>query len=491
MLDISIKQLRAKYKTHEQLMHFMTIPSVTEHKTDGVKLTLIKVADNGTLDDWMVSYKGSLFYRGEFDYQSDLGKKLSMGNSQFDVVFDHLETLGRTAIEVNTEFFIEFLVKKTTVMSDYATTGQMILIGYGEASPVLRYGKVKTNSNNLITQGREKYAKALKINLPPLLHSGFWFPATKFISGCNDSTLRDRAKSQLRNLEALESSPVQYYEAIAKLFLDLESKFGGKEEGIVVQTVDGLFKVQQEYQLDKEARYNKKLAWMEDDPEKEQAYWDDVLEISRHIADSITTQDIQKGLKQISDQIKKLNIEGTHSKKNEHTIRDDIQLNAKNFFLKGLNGNDGALILGKFRVLTKGHCRMIEEAIATSDEVVIGVVTGTRNRSTEDLRVRMIKKTYPNIKVVQLVTGNVFTAFKHADININKIFAGSDRKEEYEKQLLKAPGIDVKEIRRTKADISATKVIENIHDRKYFKANTPRQIWDLYHEVLETYKDYK
>lgn len=491
MLDISIKQLRAKYKTQEQLQHFMSMPSLTEHKTDGVKLTLVKVANSGTLDDWIVSYKGSLFYRGEFDYQSDLGKKLSMGNSQFDVVFDHLETLGRTDIDINTELFIEFLVKKTTVMSDYATTGQMILIGYGEASPVLRYGKVKTNSTNLITQGREKYARALKINLPPLLHQGVWFPASKFVSGCKDDALRKSASSQLRNLESLESSPVHYYEAIAKLFLDLESKFGGKEEGIVVQTVDGLFKVQQEYQLDKEARFGKKLAWMEDDPQKEQAYWDDVLEIARQIANNVKTQDIKKGLKQISDQIKELNIAGTHSKKNEHTIRDDIQLNAKNFFLKGLNGNDGALILGKFRVLTKGHCKMIEEAISESDEVVIGVVTGTRNRSTEDLRVRMIKKTYPNIKVVQLVTGNIFTAFKHADININKIYAGSDRKEDYENQLLKAPGISVKEIRRTKADISATKVIENITDRKFFRANTPRQIWSMYDEILQTYKDYK
>lgn len=491
MLDISIKQLRAVYKTNEKLMGFMTSPSTTEHKTDGVKLTIVKIADEGTLDDWMISYKGSILYRGEFDYQDALGKRLSYGNSQFDIVFDHLETLGRTNIEINTEFFCEFLVKKTTVMSDYSTTGQIILIGYGKASPILRFGKVKTNSDNLITSGRERYAKELKINLPPLLHSGPWFPATKLISGCKDEGLRKYFSEKVTDLQAVEAKPVEYYNLVAEGFLQLESKFGGKEEGIVVETVDGLFKVQQDYQLDKEARFGKKVLYMEDDPKLEQAYWDDVLEMARMIADSVKTQDIKKGLKEISDRIAKLNVKNTHSKKNEYTIRDDIQINAKNFFLKNLHGNDGALVIGKFRILTKGHCKMIDKAIKESDEVVIGVVTGQRNKNTNDMRMRMIQKTYPNLKVIDLFSGNLFTAFKKAEININKIYAGSDRVEDYEKMLLKAPGITVEEIERTGEDISATKVIKNIEDRKFFRASCPRQIWDMYPEALETYKDYK
>lgn len=487
MLDISIKQLTSKYKSSDQLLSFMKMDNKVEHKTDGVKLTLVKIADEGDLDDWIVSYKGTLFYRGEFDYQGELGKALSMGNSQFDVVFNHLEKLGKVDIPLNTELFIEFLVKKVTVMSDYATTGQMILIGYGTASPVMRYGKVKTNSSNLITEGREKYAKALKINVPHVLHQGEWFPTAKLIANCQDAGLKALLEKIKDELIAAEQTPDVYYNKVIEQFLTLESKFGGKEEGIVIINNDGIFKAQQTYQLDKEARTEKKVLYMEDDPHQEQAYWKDVIGIAEQIAKQVQTQDIQKGLKEIADQIKKLNVKNTHSKKNEFTIRDDIQVNAKNFFLKNLHGNNGSLVLGKFRILTIGHCKMIEKAIESSDEVVIGVVTGSKTSGTQDIRLRMMKKTFPNLKVVDLMSGNVFTAFKKADININTVWCGTDRISDYSAMLAKAPGIKTAEIERTNEDISASKVIEKIDDENYFKANTPKQIHSFYPELLALY----
>lgn len=486
MLDLSIKQLRSKYKTSEQILDFMTSPSTVEHKTDGVKLTIVKIANNGDLGDWLVSYKGSLFYRGEFDYQDTVGKRITMGNSQFDVVFDHLETLGKTNIEINTELFCEFLVRKTTVMSEYSTTGKIILLGYGFASPVLRYGKIKTNSQNLLTKARTKYAKELKVNTPRVLCRGRWFPTSEIIAG-SEEPLKSALLKNRRTLEAAEDRPLDYYNRVVKLFLEVESEFGGKEEGIVVDTKDGLFKIQQDYQLDKEARYGKKLLHMEDDPQKEQAYWDDVLEISKKIASEIKTSDIQKGLKEIANKIKQLNFEGAHSKKSKATIMDDIQLNAKNFYLKSLPGNNGSLVIGKFRILTNGHVKMIKQAIQESDEVVIGVVTGSRTKNSNDLRVRMVNRVFPNIKIIELSSGNLFTAFKKADININQIFAGSDRVADYRKMLSKAPGIEVKEIHRTNSDISATKVIDNIHSFDFFKENTPKEIWDYYHEIKDFY----
>ena len=55
--------------------------------------------------------------------------------------------------------------------------------------------------------------------------------------------------------------------------------------------------------------------------------------------------------------------------------------------------------------------------------------------------------------------------------------------------LLKAPGIVTSEIQRTDEDISATKVINNIADEKYFRNNTPKQIWALYDELSEVYSN--
>lgn len=492
MLDLSIKQLRSEYKSPEDLKYFMSEPSKVEHKTDGVKLTIIKIANEGTLDDWIVSYKGSILYRGEFDYQDALGKTLTLGNSQFDVVFDHLETLGHLSeIPLNTEFFCEFLVKKATVMSEYSATGQIILLGYGNASPVLRYGKVATNSQNLITKGREKYARLLRLNTPRILHQGVWFPTTKLVSGCVDPELRSIIAKSAKTLELLESNPLAYYNKVTELFLNLESQFGGKEEGLVIETPGGLYKIQQDYQLDKNARHSKKLRYREDDPQKEQAYWDDVIETGRVIAQEVLAsgiQDIKQGLKNVSDRISGLNVDGAHSKKNTQSVKDDIQYNARNFLLKGLNGNDGALIIGKFRVLTDGHCKIIDKAIEESDDVVIGVVTGHRAGDINDLKLRMLRKTYPNVMILNLTTGNLFTAISKTGININKIYAGSDRARDYEKQLLEAPGVEVREIIRTGHDISATKIIRKMDDESFFKSNTPRQIHGMYREILETYR---
>ena len=156
MLDISIPQVTSKFKTADQILSFMQTKTRIEAKTDGVKLTLVKINDSGTLDDWIVAYKGQIFYRGEFEYIKDtaLADQVSIGNSQFDKVFDHLEKLKASdynKIPNNTEIFCEFLVTKNTVMSEYTKTGTIIVLGYGKAKPELRFGKLKTNSESFET----------------------------------------------------------------------------------------------------------------------------------------------------------------------------------------------------------------------------------------------------------------------------------------------------------------------------------------------------
>ena len=492
MLDISIPQVTSKFKSADQILDFMKSNIKIEAKTDGVKLTLVKINDSGTLDDWIVAYKGQIFYRGEFEYIKDsaLADQVSIGNSQFDKVFDHLEKLKASdynKIPNNTEIFCEFLVSKNTVMSEYTKTGTIIVLGYGKASPELRFGKLKTNSENFETSNVKAYAQALKLITPPVLFDGILFPTDSMLNGIQNKVLQQELKSKRMTLKSLETDPKEYFNTLVEAFLNVESEFGGKEEGIVLHHNGNLYKAQQSYQLDRDARSQKKLRWMEDDPKAEQAYWDDVLDVARQIAQETTTQDIKVGLNEIAKRIKQLNFEGVHSKKNQATVMDDIQTNAKMFYLKSLKGNNGGLIFGKFRVLTLGHIKMIEKARKECDEIVIGLVTSSDTKETKDLRLEALKKTYPNVKIIELVSGNIFTALKKAEININHLYAGSDRKEEYERQLLKAPGIDVQEIERSNADISATKVIENLEDYTFFKNNTPKTVHALYAKYKEAY----
>lgn len=492
MLDISIPQVTSRFKSTDQILDFMKSKIKIEAKTDGVKLTLVKINDSGTLDDWIVAYKGQIFYRGEFEYIKDsaLADQVSIGNSQFDKVFDHLESLKASdynQIPNNTEIFCEFLVTKNTVMSEYTKTGTIIVLGYGKASPELRFGKLKTNSESFETANVKMYADALKLITPPVIFDGVLFPADVMFSGIQNKVLQQELKSKRMTLKSLETDPKEYFNTLIEAFLNVESEFGGKEEGIVLHHNGRLYKAQQSYQLDRSARSEKKLRWMEDDPKAEQAYWDDVLEVSKQIAEQTTTQDIRVGLNEISKKIKQLNFEGVHSKKNQATVMDDIQTNAKMFYLKALKGNNGGLVFGKFRILTNGHVKMIEKAQRECDEIVIGLVTSSDTKDTKDLRLEALKKVFPGVRIIELISGNIFTALKKAEININHLYAGSDRKEDYERQLLKAPGIDVQEIERSDADISATKVISNLSDYAFFKANTPKAIHTLYEKYTKVY----
>ena len=492
MLDISIPQVTSRFKSADQILDFMKSKIKIEAKTDGVKLTLVKINDSGTLDDWIVAYKGQIFYRGEFEYIKDsaLADQVSIGNSQFDKVFDHLDSLKASdynQIPNNTEIFCEFLVTKNTVMSEYTKTGTIIVLGYGKASPELRFGKLKTNSESFETENTKIYADALNLITPPVLFDGVLFPADAMFGGIQNKVLQQELKSKRMTLKSLETDPKEYFNTLIEAFLNVESEFGGKEEGIVLHHNGRLYKAQQSYQLDREARSQKKLRWMEDDPKAEQAYWDDVLEVSKQIAEQTTTQDIKVGLNEISKKIKQLNFEGVHSKKNQATVMDDIQTNAKMFYLKALKGNNGGLVFGKFRILTNGHVKMIEKAQRECDEIVIGLVTSSDTKDTKDLRLEALKKAFPGVKIIELISGNIFTALKKAEININHLYTGSDRKEDYERQLLKAPGIDVQEIERSDTDISATKVIANLQDYAFFKANTPKAIHTLYEKYTKVY----
>ena len=73
-------------------------------------------------------------------------------------------------------------------------------------------------------------------------------------------------KAKRMTLKSLETDPLTYFNTLVEAFVNVESEFGGKEEGIVLHQGNAMYKAQQTYQLDREARSAKKLRWMEDDP---------------------------------------------------------------------------------------------------------------------------------------------------------------------------------------------------------------------------------
>jgi len=277
--------------------------------------------------------------------------------------------------------------------------------------------------------------------------------------------------------------------------LAVESKYGGKEEGVIFKALDDSFiiKMQQSYQTDQAERTKIKMKYREDDIDKENKYWDNVRLVALNII-----KKVQRGkeikyvnfptfLKDCADELKKETLQFKHSKKNTTQVKDDIMGNIKIIGRKSLKGNNNFLFLGKFRVLTQAHYNIIKKGLKKYDGGVICIVTSKDTKATKDLRTKMVQKAFPNIEIVHHNSGNLFSIMNKASKNVNVVLAGTDRYSAYKSLLSRNPDISVEETKRSEQDISASKVIENINDENYFKKNTPKEIHGMYKEILKTY----
>ena len=488
MLDISIlsadKYLTSKAKIDE----FLTSEVTVEEKLDGVKLTIVKKEDNGNINDYIIAYKGSILYSSEFDYQSDSKiKNDSIGNSQFKLVFEHLSKLSKNTIPVGTELFVEFLMNKPTLSSNYTSKHKMVLIGYSKSTFTEDFGKLKTTNSGMKTDLRDKYAKELKIDVPPVLFKGIFGAINLFEKGI----LNDKLKAEFNNRKKSMKwdNNELLVQDIKSMFLFLESKYGGKPEGIVISYKDKILKFQQDYQTNQDARRLIKGQYIEDDKDRENQYWLNVQGAAQGIVNTIRLSRLEVMLQELALIMKKIPLNFSHSKKNETQIKDDIQGSCKILLTKKLKGNDNCLFLGKFRILTKAHYDIIKKGLKLFDKVVVALITSKDTSDTYNLRKEMLQKCFGNdVIIIENSSGNIGTLLKKAGININAILAGSDRVKEYQNQINTQLGLYVKEIPRTGDDISATKIIENISDENYFKRNTPKEIHSLYNKILKSYE---
>lgn len=487
MLDISILSADKFLVSAKRIHNFLFKPCTVEAKTDGVKLTVVKIADTGSLTDYIFAYKGNILYSTEYNYQPMTKiKDETIGASQFKLVFDHFAKLGKNDIPVGTELQIEYLMSKPTLSAKYKIKHGMVLVGYSKSTWQVKFGKLTTKSTGFKTANRSEYAKELKLNVPLALFDGILGTEQTFSQGIIASSLRqvfDQTKNSIN-----WSNENNVYNNIKSMFLEVPSAFGGSEEGVVIKQGDIVLKWQQSYQLDQTQRLKNKQAYRADDTDVEASYWDHVKLAAFDLVKNIKPKTEETALAELSDALKKYQIEFGHPKKSVAIIKDDIQLSAKTLLLKSMKGNNGCLVVGKFRVLTSGHYKLISEAIKDYDQVAICVVTGRSTEVSRDLRAKQLKQCFGSkCEIVENSTGNLTTILNKVPFNVNVVFAGSDRVADYSRQLKKQLGVSVREMPRTASDISATKIIENLADETFFKKNTPKQIHDLYPQIVKQY----
>jgi len=486
-LDISIQAAGKYLTTDKKIVDFLNTNVTIEQKTDGVKITVIKQSNNGNIDDYIIAYKGNILYNTEYDYQPKVKiKKESIGASQFKSVIEHFTNLGKNSIPVGTELFIEYLMRKPTLSSNYTKLHKMVLIASTHSTWSVKFGKLKTSPGVFDTSNRISYAKELKIDVPVLLFDGILGSPISFEHGIKHKVVKSLFDS-VKNSFTWDV-PKILLDDIRQLFLNIESHYGGKEEGVVMTTHDRILKFQQDYQIDQDARLIIKMKYR-DTPENETKYWNNVKNTALEIANGITvkSRDLKDLMAEVSNELKRTKLSFQHVKKTPAMIKDDIQLNVKTLIIKKMRGNNNVLIIGKFRILTTGHAALIKRASILYDEVIIDIVTSPDTKNTKALREKMIATAFPNAHIIHSINGNLIRIMQKSPVNINAIYAGSDRVQSYKSQLKNSIGVSVKEMPRTASDISASKIIDNIYNETYFKQYTPKAIHGMYEEIKGAY----
>jgi len=476
MVDLSIKSILKM--TDSEFNEFKKHNWKCFEKFDGTKLSLIRNSESFNKDDytknWIVAYKGNIIYPFEFKTVDEKSISYdSIGCSQYKLFFNELKSQHEFLKDfpVNTEFFLEFIMKKPTLTREYDYYHHAVLLGYSKIKSMkVQHSKIETENDKFETELNEYFSRIWCFKTPNEL---FYFPSFN-------------SKDEL----------ISFLKEKLKTTISL---FGKKIEGIVLRNENNEYwKIVQEDQYDKETRSKIKDKWRMD-YEKERIYYKLIFEKSLELLEQVKTLNFQKALEELSEIVYGnyvcLNYIH-HEKKNDFQKRDDLYLTCKTNLIRRLMGNNWCLFVGKFRIFTIKHYQIIKDVLSEYDGVVICIVSSKDQKISSDFRENVIKTSFQKefekgkIEFVHSRNGNLINIINKAKHNINAVVCGSDRRNDYEEQLKDNFNIKVQEIYRLD-NISATRLSEFVKgDLKcFFEKYTPKSVHNFYSEYRKYFNN--
>ena len=504
MLDISILNVdkavmnTKKQVQPEKIRALLNMNFTVTQKFDGVKLSLWRNNEKYDATDysknWVVAYKNRIMYPEDFEtIDREEIKTKSTSISQYALVHDHLKQNNAKLAQVppGTEFFVEFIMNKPTTTRDYEKYHAMVLLAYAPAEATIEGGMIRTKPQGFNQDKVKEYASALEMMTPPQIFEGKLSNDGEIRKGIQSEELLNAYEQYKDQIDWVDWE--QTFAGIKQMFLDVQSPFGGKEEGVVLLNDEGkFFKILQTDQHDKEVRMQKKMKYKADDQDVENQYWADVTALAKKITGKLKDGSINQKLKQYSGVVYKAaeDILPEHPKKDIHQIRDDVYLTGREHVIRSMKENQNALFLGKMRVLTKAHAGAIQQGLDQVNDVVVALVTGKDTKVPFALRKKMVEATFPGITVIEVSTGNLITAINKSKKMINAVIAGSDRVDAYKEQLKRSPNVEVIEIKRdmdSAENVSATRTFQAIADdnEQEFQAMTPPAVHPFFEELKQ------
>jgi len=445
-LDMSVPNADKAFSNYEM---FFEKNFEIEEKLDGTKLILFRNDEDFDSKDftknWIVAYNNRIQNFSEFS-STPLKRTIKQGTgiSQYKLIFEHLKKYHKEykSIPKNTEFKVEFLMSKGSITRNYTNKHRLILIGYSHNAKIDQKSdfRLYTKKSELDQKQNAHYADVLKVDLPMPIFKGKMNSFDSLKEGIEHSHLRTLINQKRDRLSTLyeKENWEELYREIKGMFLDIPSFYGGKMEGVIIKdtSTNKTYKFLQDDQHDEETR-NKKKNKSRMSREEENAYFNEIRMIADEILSDVGfegsfSEVMKKAVSKINSYefSKKL-----HAKKNDHQVREDIHLTLKLKYEKLKDGWAG--IIGKFRIVTKEHVKMIEYALDKYKGVSLMIVAGKRDNQLVQENIKILEEIFKDkpIEFFTSATGNFVNLENKTKNPIAAYICGPDREKDYQDQL--------------------------------------------------------
>ena len=239
MLDISIVNVDKALTTPEKISDFLDKEMDIQEKVDGTKLTIVRNNNDfdpkDVMNNFIFAYKRTILYPEDYEGVDRVQAfKGSIGDAQYAFVLDHFDSINHKLKDIpkNTEFFIEYMMNKPTLTRDYKVKHKMMLIGYAPTKYTEKAGLLTTQPGEMENEKVGEYANLMNIDKPRLILYGKVFPYTNLKKASYDLEFDKLLDKNKEKLETIDKQV--YYETLKNILLDLESRYGGKSEGVVI-----------------------------------------------------------------------------------------------------------------------------------------------------------------------------------------------------------------------------------------------------------------
>lgn len=479
-----------------------------EEKVDGVKLSLIR---NDTEFDptdytknWIVSYKTFILYPFEHE-DIDLEKvkvPSNYGNSQYKLIHNRLAKVHAKlgSIPKNTEFFLEFLMRKPTLTRSYDEKNihnVIFLASSPTESITIKNGRVFTQANQFdqTKEFTQTFIEATGFLPPKVIFSGPLFKKTGTSIELNESGFQyNGLKTKYLELkpeftEALNSSDwVSVAKLLQTLFTTFSSSYGGGvPEGVVCWSSGSSnpFKFTSSDQYNKDLRKSLKTNLVGDDKALEE-YYGSIEEEAEKLFNKIDKnipfeRQIEIAAKLVYNRdLSKIIHPKEASSKDSLLLnkQDDLFLKLKLYLMdiedatsssvvnRALGQTEGiGLIVGKFRLPTIAHIELIKKALENTPKVLLALVDTSKKGLSFTERKEILEKSFPGkIIITKVESANLSRILKSFKGKIGSVFCGTDALPSYQNQIDQFnktynTQITVHELERTEDDeVSATQL---------------------------------